>query len=157
MAQATAATPIAVLPAPGFAARQWKGLTRFFRTQPLGVLGLAIIVIVVLAAVFADVIATADPTSTSVDILESPSGDHVFGTTRQGKDVYSRVVHGARVSLEVGLATVLISIVLSCLPPADDPNPRLAVIKVVGSSLMMVAIGAGLYFVGRYRRRTPVG
>ena len=40
---------------------------------------------------------------------------------------------------------------------ADDPNPRLAVIKVVGSSLMMVAIGAGLYFVGRYRRRTPVG
>ena len=111
MAQATAATPIAVLPAPGFAARQWKGLTRFFRTQPLGVLGLAIIVIVVLAAVFADVIATADPTSTSVDILESPSGDHVFGTTRQGKDVYSRVVHGARVSLEVGLATVLISVV----------------------------------------------
>ncbi len=57
----------------------------------------------------------------------------------------------------LGLATVLISIVLSCLPPADDPNPRLAVIKVVGSSLMMVAIGAGLYFVGRYRRRTPVG
>ena len=56
----------------------------------------------------------------------------------------------------LGLTTVLVSIVLSCLPPAGDPRPVLAVIKVVGSSLALVAIGAGLYFVGRFRRHASV-
>ncbi|HET7041368.1 MAG TPA: amino acid permease, partial [Gemmatimonadales bacterium] len=51
----------------------------------------------------------------------------------------------------LGLATVLISIFLSCLPPAGDPNPTLAVVKIVGSSLTMIAIGAGLYWLGRRR------
>jgi ABC-type dipeptide/oligopeptide/nickel transport system permease subunit len=77
----------------------------------LGALGVAIIVIVVFAALFADLITQHDPTATSVDILESPSGDHWLGTTRQGKDVYARVVYGAQVSLQVGLATVLISVI----------------------------------------------
>jgi amino acid transporter len=56
----------------------------------------------------------------------------------------------------LGLTTVLVSIVLSCLPPADDPHPTLAVIKVVGSSLTMIVIGAGLFLVGRYRGRASV-
>lgn len=51
----------------------------------------------------------------------------------------------------LGLTTVLVSIYLSCLPPANDPDPRLAVIKVVGSSLVMILVGAGLYLLGRRR------
>ena len=52
----------------------------------------------------------------------------------------------------MGFTTVTVSIGLACLPPPNDPDPRLAVIKVVGSSLTMVAVGVGLYFVGRARR-----
>ena len=54
----------------------------------------------------------------------------------------------------MGLSTVLVSIYLSCLPPAGDPDPRLAVLKIVGSSLTLVAIGVALWFAGRLRR-TP--
>ena len=54
----------------------------------------------------------------------------------------------------MGFTTVVVSIVLACLPPADDPAPLLAVVKVVGSSLVMIAAGVILFFVGR--RRTAV-
>ena len=56
----------------------------------------------------------------------------------------------------MGLATVLVSIYLSCLPPAGDPNPRLSVLKIVGASLTLVAVGAGLWLAGRLRRRPVV-
>ena len=111
MAQATAALPSIPLSSPGFAGRQWRATRRFARSQPLGMAGIAIIALIVFAALFADLITTYDPVSTSTDILQDPGGDHLFGTTRQGKDVYARVVYGARVSLEVGLFTVVLSIV----------------------------------------------
>jgi glutamate:GABA antiporter len=66
-----------------------------------------------------------------------------------------RVPGGRPVAVFLGLlgfCTVTISIVLACLPPAGDPDPRLAVIKVIGSSLVMIAIGVVLYVVGRMRR-----
>ncbi|MEP6744584.1 MAG: APC family permease [Gemmatimonadota bacterium] len=53
----------------------------------------------------------------------------------------------------MGFVTVVISIVLACIPPAEDPAPVLTVTKIVGSSLVMVALGVVLYFVGRMRRR----
>jgi amino acid transporter len=55
----------------------------------------------------------------------------------------------------LGLATTAISIVLALLPPAGDPAPALAVLKVAGSSLVIVAIGAALYLRGRARRSAP--
>jgi hypothetical protein len=53
----------------------------------------------------------------------------------------------------MGFTTVVVSIVLACLPPPDDPRPGLAVLKVVGSSLGMVALGVILYVAGRRRAR----
>lgn len=53
----------------------------------------------------------------------------------------------------LGFITVAVSIVLACLPPAGDPRPELAVLKVVGSSLAMVALGVVLYIVGRRKGR----
>jgi amino acid transporter len=53
----------------------------------------------------------------------------------------------------LGFITVAVSIVLACLPPPGDPRPELAVMKVVGSSLVMVAIGVVLYFIGRRKGR----
>lgn len=85
-------------------------ISNFVRKEPLGTAGAVLIIIIVLAAIFAPVVATHNPQEFSANVLQSPSSEHFFGTTREGKDVYSRVIYGARVSLKVGIATVLISI-----------------------------------------------
>jgi amino acid transporter len=51
-----------------------------------------------------------------------------------------------------GLLTTIISSVLACIPPADEPNKLLAVGKIIGSSAMMIMIGAAVYWIGRARR-----
>jgi amino acid transporter len=68
-----------------------------------------------------------------------------------------RVPGGARVAralAAVGFLTTAVSIVLAVVPPADAPNPALAVLKVIGGSALLAAIGLALYVNGR-RRRTP--
>jgi amino acid transporter len=65
-----------------------------------------------------------------------------------------RVPGGRRVAVALGALGFLVtalSIVLACVPPEEEPNKSLAVVKVVGSSLVLVAIGAGVYFAGRRR------
>ena len=51
-----------------------------------------------------------------------------------------------------GLLTTIISSVLACIPPADEPHKLLAVAKIIGSSAMMVGIGAVVYWIGKSRR-----
>jgi ABC-type dipeptide/oligopeptide/nickel transport system permease subunit len=80
---------------------------RRLRKNKLAVAGLVIIAIVVLSAIFADVIAT-QPTEGffADDSRLGPSMDHFFGTDELGRDIFSRVVHGARFSLIVGFSVV---------------------------------------------------
>jgi peptide/nickel transport system permease protein len=76
----------------------------------LGYIGLFIAVIIVLAAIFAPFIATHDVVAQ--DLLQryaSPSAEHWFGTDGLGRDVFSRVIYGARISLEVGITVVAVS------------------------------------------------
>jgi peptide/nickel transport system permease protein len=83
-------------------------LGRFIRKKPLGAAGGLIILIITLTAIFAELVATYDPIATDASqTLASPSADHWLGSDHLGRDVYSRVVHGARVSLIVGLASTL--------------------------------------------------
>jgi peptide/nickel transport system permease protein len=78
---------------------------RFVRRHPLGAVGGAIMALVVLTAVGAAVVSTDDPTRTNAaQTFLSPGPRHWLGTDHLGRDVYSRIVHGARVSLAVGLA-----------------------------------------------------
>ncbi len=80
---------------------------RRLRKNKLAVGGLVIIIIVVLAAVLADVIATQPTEGFFPDASrEGPSSRHWFGTDELGRDVFSRVVHGARFSLVVGFSVV---------------------------------------------------
>lgn len=51
-----------------------------------------------------------------------------------------------------GLLTTIISSVLACIPPADEPHKLLAVAKIIGSSALMVGVGAVVYWIGRSRR-----
>lgn len=67
--------------------------------------GLAIILVFVLTAIFAPYIAPTNPTRMVGRPHEAPSREHIFGTTRQGQDVFSQIVHGARTTLLVGALT----------------------------------------------------
>jgi len=79
--------------------------TRLVREKPLGTVGGVIVVLIVLAAIFADFIAPYTSTEQSLeDRLEPPSGTHWLGTDNLGRDLLSRIIHGSRVSITVGLA-----------------------------------------------------
>ncbi len=88
-------------------------LARFCRKKPLGATGGAIMLAIVLTAIFANQMQTHDPIATdSAQSLAPPSREHWLGSDHLGRDIYSRIVHGARVSLEVGLASTLLGSVL---------------------------------------------
>src|SRR4026209_2064518 len=75
-----------------------------------GVTGAAILVVLVAAALFADVVSTHNPTRLApANRLQPPSGQHYLGTDEFGRDVYSLVLHGSRISLLVGLTTMLLT------------------------------------------------
>lgn len=90
-----------------------KAFLRFARTQPLGLLGLILIVVLLLAGTFADQVAPYDPLETRFDaLLQAPSAQHWFGTDGYGRDIFSRIVHGARPALLLGLSTALIGSII---------------------------------------------
>ena len=87
----------------------WRGLIRFCRRKPLGAAGGVIMATIVVTALFADVLATHDPIATEAAYTLAPPGAaHWLGTDHLGRDIYSRIVHGARVSLIVGVTSTLI-------------------------------------------------
>ncbi len=90
-----------------------KAFLRFARTQPLGLLGLVLIVVLLLAGTFANQVAPYDPLETRFDaLLQAPSAQHWFGTDGYGRDIFSRIVHGARPALLLGLSTALIGSII---------------------------------------------
>jgi peptide/nickel transport system permease protein len=76
---------------------------------PLGAIGSFIVFIVVFAAIFADFVAPYDPTATSAEMSLSPPGSAMlFGGDMMGRDVLSRIIHGARISLAVGIGSTIL-------------------------------------------------
>lgn len=89
---------------------------RYFRENPGAVAGLYFIVLVLLMAIFADVIAPYDPTAQNRDALLQPpvwqeggSWDYIIGTDAVGRDLLSRIIYGARFSLFIGAMVVTLS------------------------------------------------
>lgn len=111
-------TPTSVRGVPGeMPARRprFRALRRLVRT-PLVAFGLTVLGIVVLVAVFANVLAPYDPREISpTQRLLPPSAEHLLGTGHLGRDVLSRLLFGARVSLLVGVSTVLVSVTCGIL------------------------------------------
>jgi len=98
--------------------RPWRriarGLTGFARAKPLGAFGGAILTLLVVMAIFAPLLEPYDPVATSQrEALQSPSGAHLLGTDQFGRDILSRVIQGARISLYVGLGATSVSIALA--------------------------------------------
>ena len=87
-------------------------LMRLLREKPLGTIGLAIIIVMSFMALFADLIAPYGFQEQDLSAARlSYSWDHLLGTDQLGRDLFSRIVYGARVSLQVGIYSVLITLV----------------------------------------------
>lgn len=94
--------------------RQRFNPLRWARREPAGALGVLLILIVAFGAAFAPFLRTTNPQTLeafTANVLEGPSADAFFGTDRQGKDVWSSVLYGGRISLKIGVATVLVGTV----------------------------------------------
>lgn len=76
------------------------------------IVGLTVLGLIVISTLFAPVISPYDPLSQEFDILLPPSPTHVLGTDDLGRDLFTRILYGARVSLFVGVSTVSISMLL---------------------------------------------
>jgi peptide/nickel transport system permease protein len=86
-----------------------------FIRNPIGMVGAIIVGITIIMAIFAPLIAPYDPASQNADRLLGASSDHLFGTDELGRDTFSRIVFGARVSLEVGIIAVLVALAIGAL------------------------------------------
>jgi peptide/nickel transport system permease protein len=90
-------------------------LRRILR-EPLGAFGLTVVVLVVLSAVFADVLTSYSPTKLSpIDRFAPASFQHLMGTDHLGRDLFSRVLHGGRIALAVALGATGLSLALGIL------------------------------------------
>jgi len=77
------------------------------------VIGVIIIFLFIFTAVFAPWLTTYDYDSPDIDsVLQAPSWKHIFGTDEFGRDIFTRIVHGSRISLEVALVAVAFSLVI---------------------------------------------
>lgn len=88
---------------------------RFFKNR-LSVLGLAVVILLILVSLFAGVVRPHDPLKISISTrTQGPSNLHYFGTDHFGRDIYSRVLSGAKISLTVGLVSVALGALIGIM------------------------------------------
>jgi peptide/nickel transport system permease protein len=85
---------------------------RFAQRNPIGLIGLAVLLLVVGLAIFAGVVAPFDPAAQPAERLTPPNETYWFGTDEFGRDVFSRVIWGTRISLYVGIVAVSIAVAI---------------------------------------------
>lgn len=106
-AQVSDSVLIAASPSGGFFGSL---LVRRLRGDPLGLLGLTLVLTLVLCGLFADWLAPYDPLKINVpEKLSPPSFEHVMGTDNLGRDVFSRVIKGSQIALIVGVMSILLA------------------------------------------------
>jgi peptide/nickel transport system permease protein len=80
--------------------------------HPVGAVGVALVLLLILLAATASVVSPFDPIAQPSRRLLAPDGQHILGTDEFGRDILSRIIHGSRVSLQVGVISVSIALVL---------------------------------------------
>ncbi len=156
--------------------RGWfRQATRKLRRRPAAMIGGTIILFFIVVAVLAPLIAPADPNEISTNRRAAPSLDHWFGTDELGRDVLSRVIFGAQISLRVGLISIAIALVVGSLLGVtaafaggwvDGLIMRLtdimlafpgillaiAIVAILGPSIFNVMIAVGIESIPAYTR-----
>jgi len=89
-----------------------RRVSRLPRKHPIGMMGAVVVALVILVAIFAAYVAPYSPTAQASKRLLEPSAEHLLGTDEIGRDVLSRVIFGARISLYVGVIAVTIALCL---------------------------------------------
>ncbi|MFT4229822.1 MAG: ABC transporter permease [Microbacterium sp.] len=89
----------------------WFRYPQWLRS-PLAIIGVIVVVAWLLIAIFAPLIAPFDPIANTEGTLQEPSAAHLFGTDQLGRDVFSRVLFGSRVSIPLALMLVVMSMVI---------------------------------------------
>src|SRR5256714_2544057 len=88
---------------------RWTLLWAFVRQNPLGAAGAVIVIVMIVMAVFAEAVTVYDPTANNFgEMLERSSAEHWLGTDQFGRDLYTRIVYGARTALMVGFVSAFI-------------------------------------------------
>lgn len=157
---------------------QWAEVWRRLKKNKMAMLGLAILTILILGAVFAPWIADYDEVVIKQDLvnkLQGPSAEHLFGTDEFGRDIFARMIWGARVSLRVGILAVGISIIVGGTLGAvagyyggklDSVIMRImdiflaipgillaiAIVSALGPSIVNLMIAIGISSVPKYAR-----
>lgn len=132
-----------------------KDLLHIFYKNKMAVAGFIIILAMVIIAVFAPLIATQAPEAQDLAArFQSPSAAHIFGTDNFGRDIFSNVVYGARISLFIGLVATIISVIIGTIIGAvagffggavDNLMMRLVdIILSIPSLILAIAISAVL-------------
>ncbi len=159
-------------PPRSFAVDVW----RRFRKSPGALIGAVVVAIIAIVAIFAPIIATSDPLAQNLALgAHSPSGAHWFGTDKLGRDVFARIVYGARISIRIGFVAVGLAITAgtfiglvagyagkrteAILMGAMDlmlafPSIILAIgiTTILGPSIVNLMIAVGIVYVPQYAR-----
>lgn len=137
----------------------WDQIKTMIRQNKLAALSAVIIAVIALAAIFAPLAAPYDPYAQRLTArLQAPGGAHILGTDELGRDVFSRIIYGARVSLLVGLVPTIISMAVGTVlglcagfygGKVDFAIMRLADVMLAFPSLLLAmvityTIGGGL-------------
>ena len=92
-----------------FTNKFFKFLSRFYKGNPAAVIGSIIVATMIFMSVFASSIAENDPNKRVARGHQSPSTELLLGSTRSGKDVFSQVLHGGKISLLVAFSAAVIT------------------------------------------------
>ena len=150
----------------------WKSL----RKNAMAMAGLTVLIVFILCAVFADFIAPyAYDAQDYGHVLEAPNRQFIFGTDEYGRDIFSRIIYGSRISLRVGFIAVFFSVItggslgalagyfggridnlimrfMDILLAIPSILLAIAIVNIMGSSLTNVMIAVGISSVPTYAR-----
>jgi peptide/nickel transport system permease protein len=153
-------------------ATAWEAVPRKRRAiparwrNPIGIVGAAIVGFCVLTALFGRFVWTIDPNDPASDRLLAPTWAHPFGTDDLGRDTLARIIHGAQVSLEVGMIAIAIALVVGTLigvlsgfyrGPVDMLLMRIVDIMFAFPGLVLAIVIAGLLGANRRNAMIAIG
>jgi peptide/nickel transport system permease protein len=106
---------ISLIPESGWG-KSLRDNSRLLRRNPLVILGLAVVIVWIMLGVFAPQLAPKDPLKQNVsDRLQAPNSTYPFGSDELGRDMLSRVLYGARITIPAGIAVIVIGSVIGTL------------------------------------------
>ncbi|WP_426621186.1 dipeptide/oligopeptide/nickel ABC transporter permease/ATP-binding protein [Microbacterium sp. As-52] len=132
---------------------------RWGRLSLGSIICIAVLAIIGLAAIFAPLIAPFDPLASGTPV-QPPSAEHWFGTDRQGRDIFSRLVFGARYSLVIGIGATLVALLAACvLGTIAATAPRWiseTLMRVMDVVMSFPGIALAAVFVAVFGKSLPV-